>query len=86
MLLDKLAHVLRTEANAPSKTDAMKLTPGDQAVEASRRYAQKLNDLEPVRTNQITNSIFTTYIIPFEVVGVLLLGALIGAVLLARKD
>jgi hypothetical protein len=45
MLLDKLAHVLRTEANAPSKTDAMKLTPGDQAVEASRRYAQKLNDL-----------------------------------------
>ena len=35
---------------------------------------------------QITNSIFTTYIIPFEVVGVLLLGALIGAVVLARKD
>lgn len=49
-------------------------------------HGQKLNDLEPVRTNQITNSIFTTYIIPFEVVGVLLLGALIGAVLLARKD
>jgi len=49
-------------------------------------HGQKLNDLEPVRTNQITNSIFTTYIVPFEVVGVLLLGALIGAVLLARKD
>jgi NADH-quinone oxidoreductase subunit J len=49
-------------------------------------HGQKLNDLEPVRTNQITNSIFTTYIIPFEVEGVLLLGALIGAVLLARKD
>ena len=40
----------------------------------------------PIRTGEITNSIFTTYIIPFEVVGVLLLGALIGAVVLARKD
>lgn len=40
----------------------------------------------PVRTQQVTSSIFTTYIIPFEVVGVLLLGALIGAVVLARKD
>ncbi len=46
----------------------------------------KLGSLEPVRTSQITKSVFTTYIIPFEVVGVLLLGALIGAVVLARKD
>jgi NADH:ubiquinone oxidoreductase subunit 6 (subunit J) len=30
--------------------------------------------------------VFQHYIIPFEVVGVLLLGALIGAVVLARKD
>jgi NADH-quinone oxidoreductase subunit J len=49
-------------------------------------HADKLNITEPVRTAQITNSIFTTYIIPFEVVGVLLLGALIGAIVLARKD
>ena len=49
-------------------------------------HGQKLNDLQPVRTPDITNAIFTTYIIPFEVVGVLLLGALIGAVVLARKD
>jgi NADH-quinone oxidoreductase subunit J len=41
---------------------------------------------EPIRTSAVTNSIFRTYIIPFEVVGVLLLGALIGAVVLARKD
>ena len=40
----------------------------------------------PIRTAQVSDSIFRTYIIPFEVVGVLLLGALIGAVLLARKD
>jgi NADH-quinone oxidoreductase subunit J len=49
-------------------------------------HADKVNVTEPVRTAQVTNSIFTTYIIPFEVVGVLLLGALIGAVVLARKD
>lgn len=40
----------------------------------------------PIRTAEVTNSVFRTYIIPFEVVGVLLLGALIGAVVLARKD
>jgi NADH-quinone oxidoreductase subunit J len=49
-------------------------------------HADKVNVTEPIRTAQITNKIFTTYIIPFEVVGVLLLGALIGAVVLARKD
>jgi len=52
-------------------------------------HADKLDKLkatEPVHTGEITNAIFTTYIIPFEVVGVLLLGALIGAVVLARKD
>jgi NADH-quinone oxidoreductase subunit J len=40
----------------------------------------------PIRTAQVSDSIFRTYIIPFEVVGVLLLAALIGAVVLARKD
>ena len=40
----------------------------------------------PVRTAEVTKSLFTAYLIPFEVVGVLLLGALIGAVVLARKD
>ncbi len=49
-------------------------------------HADKVNVVAPIRTNQITNSLFTTYIIPFEVVGVLLLGALIGAVVLARRD
>jgi NADH-quinone oxidoreductase subunit J len=44
-------------------------------------------DLEaPTRTKEVTNELFRTYIIPFEVVGILLLAALIGAVVLARKD
>ena len=40
----------------------------------------------PIRTAEVTDAVFRTYIVPFEVVGVLLLGALIGAVVLARKD
>ena len=42
--------------------------------------------VSPVRTSEVTNAIFRTYLIPFEVVGVLLLGALVGAVVLARRD
>ncbi len=49
-------------------------------------HADKVEPTAPVRTAAVTNSIFRVYIIPFEVVGVLLLGALIGAVVLARKD
>jgi NADH-quinone oxidoreductase subunit J len=37
-------------------------------------------------TKQISDSIFSTYLIPFEVLSVLLLAALIGAIVLARKD
>lgn len=41
---------------------------------------------EPTRTIEISNSIFRQYVIPFEVAGFLLLAALIGAVVMARKD
>jgi len=49
-------------------------------------HAQKVKLVAPTRTAAVTNSLFRTYIIPFEVVGVLLLAALVGAVVLARKD
>ena len=52
-----------------------------------RAFGDDKVELEaPVRTAEVTKSLFTAYLIPFEVVGVLLLGALIGAVVLARKD
>jgi len=38
------------------------------------------------RTQALADSIFTDYLIPFEVVSVLLLAALIGAIVLARRD
>ncbi len=38
------------------------------------------------RTSEVADSIFSTYIVPFEAVSVLLLAALIGAVVVARRD
>ncbi len=38
------------------------------------------------RTADVSDSIFGTYVIPFEVASVLLLAALVGAVALARRD
>ncbi len=38
------------------------------------------------RTAAVSDSIFGTYVVPFEVASVLLLAALVGAVALARRD
>ncbi len=46
----------------------------------------KIELTKPVRTVDVSDYVFRSYLVPFEVVGVLLLGALIGAVVLARKD
>ena len=40
----------------------------------------------PTKTAQISESIFRTYVVPFEVVSILLLAALVGAVVIARRD
>jgi NADH-quinone oxidoreductase subunit J len=48
----------------------------------------KLTDslLESSRTGPVADSIFRTYVVPFEVVSMLLLAALVGAVVIARRD
>ena len=38
------------------------------------------------RTAQVADSVFSTYLVPFEIVSVLLLAALVGAIVIARKD
>jgi NADH-quinone oxidoreductase subunit J len=40
----------------------------------------------PTKTAQISESIFRMYVVPFEVVSILLLAALVGAVVIARRD
>lgn len=46
----------------------------------------KLPESEVVRTGDVGLAIFQTYVIPFEVISVLLLAALVGAVVIARRD
>ena len=43
-------------------------------------------DAEVQRTADVGISIFQTYVVPFEVVSVILLAALVGAVVIARRD
>jgi NADH-quinone oxidoreductase subunit J len=47
---------------------------------------QKITFGPIVRTAGVSDAIFGTYVVPFEVASVLLLAALIGAVALARRD
>ncbi|MGD9796673.1 MAG: NADH-quinone oxidoreductase subunit J [Acidimicrobiia bacterium] len=56
---------------------------------------KELPDLDGVSSQAVTatrgtgavgDAIFSTYLVPFEVVSVLLLAALVGAIVLARKD
>ena len=47
----------------------------------------KIGERSPAsNTALVSDSIFSTYLIPFEAVSVLLLAALIGAIVVARKD
>jgi NADH-quinone oxidoreductase subunit J len=52
------------------------------------RYEDVLlpEDREIQRTAEVADSIFATYIVPFEAISVLLLAALIGAIVVARRD
>jgi NADH-quinone oxidoreductase subunit J len=55
---------------------------GDDALPVDRRVPADGGS----NTAALSDSIFSTYLIPFEVVSVLLLAALVGAIVLARKD
>jgi NADH-quinone oxidoreductase subunit J len=48
----------------------------------------KLSDelLRASRTGPVADSIFRSFVVPFEVVSMLLLAALVGAVVIARRD
>ena len=49
--------------------------------------SERLNTDGPIyRTADVSDEVFSPYIVPFEAVSVLLLAALIGAIVLARKD
>ena len=45
-----------------------------------------LDSVDGSNTATVSDSIFSTYLVPFEVVSVLLLAALVGAIVIALKD
>ena len=47
---------------------------------------QKLPEGRPQLTAEVSDTIFGPYLVPFEVASILILAALIGAIVLARKD
>jgi NADH-quinone oxidoreductase subunit J len=47
---------------------------------------RQINSVAGSNTATVSDSIFSQYLIPFEVVSVLLLAALVGAIVIARKD
>jgi NADH-quinone oxidoreductase subunit J len=55
---------------------------GDEKVDAKGGVATQVSG----NTEQVSDAIFSTYLVPFEAVSVLLLAALVGAIVLARKD
>jgi NADH-quinone oxidoreductase subunit J len=54
---------------------------GDDPIDDANAATQ-LSD----NTGQVSDAIFSTYVVPFEAISVLLLAALVGAIVLARKD
>jgi NADH-quinone oxidoreductase subunit J len=55
---------------------------GDDRLPRDTQVADVANS----NTATVSDSIFAQYLIPFEVISVLLLAALVGAIVIARKD
>lgn len=49
-------------------------------------HKQKIVLEEPTKTADLATQIFKVYVVPFEAVSILLLAALVGAIVLARRD
>ena len=54
---------------------------GDEPLDQANASTQLVGN-----TEQVSDAIFGAYVVPFEAVSVLLLAALVGAIVLARKD
>jgi len=55
-------------------------------VDAFEDQEIALSDATRTTTRSVREVIFSEYVLPFEVVSVLLLAALVGAVVIARRD
>jgi NADH-quinone oxidoreductase subunit J len=58
----------------------------DDKLPRDTRIENVIDATGPSNTSTLSDAIFSQYLIPFEVVSVLLTAALVGAIVLARKD
>ena len=81
------ANGARLESGArESKAEASVFRDTARTVLPVEYRGREIGDLVVQRTAEVSDSIFSTYLLPFEVISVLLLAALIGAIVLARRD
>jgi NADH-quinone oxidoreductase subunit J len=80
----RLSHSLQVQIGAALASGAMFLLIGGSMLDAFGD--DPLPTAVPTRTGDIGQSIFERFVIPFEVVSFVLLAALIGGIVLARKD
>lgn len=79
----QLSHSNQTKIGAAIVAGAMFVLISTAAVQA---FGDEELTATPTRTDEIGLSIFENYVIPFEAVSVVLLAALIGGIVLARRD
>jgi NADH-quinone oxidoreductase subunit J len=81
----KLSHPRRVQIGAALSSFALFLLIGGSMLDAYGGDALP-PPADPTRTADIGTSIFERFVIPFEVVSFVLLAALIGGIVLARRD
>ena len=80
----KLSHPLKVRIGAALASGALFLLIGGAMLDAYED--DLLPAVDPTRTGDIGVSLFERFVIPFEAVSFVLLAALIGGIVLARKD
>ena len=55
-------------------------------VDFERLKAEKQSQATPSRVEAVARALYVEYLVPFEVASVLLLVAMVGAIVLARRD
>jgi NADH-quinone oxidoreductase subunit J len=79
-----LSHSVQVRIPAAVVSFALFLLMGGAMLEAFAN--EPLGATDPTRTIDVGASIFERFVVPFEVVSVVLLAALIGGIVLARRD
>ena len=77
-----------TKDDLEARANELEQSDDEKAALLDRIEHIEPSDLQSTGSNTaaVSDTIFTQYLVPFEVVSVLLLAALVGAIVLARKE